>query len=668
MAKELDTRADIYSMGCLIYESIAGKPPLVGANVFETFYKQTHDMPETLSSVRKDLKEAEALDAIILKCMAKKPEDRYQDINELKDALEAVAVEDKGGLFEKWRKQFELDRIKRSARKHTSLDVGLITLVTAFLFTAVVAAGIVSFREGQFLSRQSAIADQQWSQLDLRGQQLFDKGDLDGAHKLFAQSRQLAKDSNRPKLERASINEIIDVERARGNTGIATDLEQKQAERIRSDEKELLSPINQELDRLLAEKTAQASDPSRQKKVQQVYHRANDTVIGYVEGGSTDGPQDVLKKALALVEGRIGEDFKAIGRVLHNLGYIEHMKGNYASAIALYKRALEKEKKFLPPTDALTARTLTVLGRAYMQSESSLVQSEAPLLEALDINRRNFGGSSQQAAWVKINLAQLYLTHGRLDDAKQEIESAIAILESYQESAHGPDEALTAHRLAQAYVIKSLLTKSPTDTIRAMALLESSPDKDYQSLAVALRGRAEQILSTASRKDEVSYRSALSDAYALLVRLNAVSNRLPSRDRYFNQFYAQERMAGILRRQLNMDGAHKMLSEAVASSTRLYGADSLVTAIIQGELAAVLMDSGKAAEAEQLLQKCMPALEKVIASPSDFARMPAQQILDNKVNRVLDMISRYTRLLETNGQSDQSAQLKKKWRKAGWMV
>src|SRR5262249_42826160 len=48
----LDLRSDIYSMGCLMYETLAGKPPLQGATAYETIYKHINEMPKPLRAVK----------------------------------------------------------------------------------------------------------------------------------------------------------------------------------------------------------------------------------------------------------------------------------------------------------------------------------------------------------------------------------------------------------------------------------------------------------------------------------------------------------------------------------------------------------------------------------------------------------------------------------------
>ncbi|HMO21818.1 MAG TPA: hypothetical protein PKC98_12725, partial [Candidatus Melainabacteria bacterium] len=99
---------------CLIYEAFTKIPPLEGANVFETFFKHTTEMPEPLSRLRPDLPRGRELDSIIFKAMAKEPEKRYQSMKELKDDLERlVLIDDKGDKRLLTRVHDEIEYLKR---------------------------------------------------------------------------------------------------------------------------------------------------------------------------------------------------------------------------------------------------------------------------------------------------------------------------------------------------------------------------------------------------------------------------------------------------------------------------------------------------------------------------------------------------------------------------
>jgi serine/threonine-protein kinase len=83
-----DHRSDTYALAVVLYEMLTGKPPFEGS---ETEVMQAHltQRPKVPRAHRPDL--LPALDAILLKALAKRPESRYQSASALADALhEAV--------------------------------------------------------------------------------------------------------------------------------------------------------------------------------------------------------------------------------------------------------------------------------------------------------------------------------------------------------------------------------------------------------------------------------------------------------------------------------------------------------------------------------------------------------------------------------------------------
>lgn len=87
MGKELDARSDIYSMGCVMYRSLTGCPAVSGQTAMECFNKHATTMPPHFAEVASDLALPATLEAVIFKALAKEPEERYQSMSELRDAL-----------------------------------------------------------------------------------------------------------------------------------------------------------------------------------------------------------------------------------------------------------------------------------------------------------------------------------------------------------------------------------------------------------------------------------------------------------------------------------------------------------------------------------------------------------------------------------------------------
>ncbi|MDX1987367.1 MAG: serine/threonine-protein kinase [Candidatus Obscuribacter sp.] len=88
--KKVDLRSDIYSLGCVIYESLTGKPPFVGKNVLETAYKHMNDNPRPMGLDVSMEPVSSRFEDVVSKCLAKDPDNRYQSAQELASDLDLI--------------------------------------------------------------------------------------------------------------------------------------------------------------------------------------------------------------------------------------------------------------------------------------------------------------------------------------------------------------------------------------------------------------------------------------------------------------------------------------------------------------------------------------------------------------------------------------------------
>jgi serine/threonine protein kinase len=89
--KDVGPTIDIYAMGILLYEALAGDPPFVADHQMDLFRMHLKEKPKLLAK-KFPGEFLEVFDEVIQKAMAKKPEERYQSADEMRLAMEKALV------------------------------------------------------------------------------------------------------------------------------------------------------------------------------------------------------------------------------------------------------------------------------------------------------------------------------------------------------------------------------------------------------------------------------------------------------------------------------------------------------------------------------------------------------------------------------------------------
>lgn len=92
--KELDNRSDIYSLGVMMFEMLTGKLPLTApTHSFGAWYKAHHfTEPRSFAEIDISFHVPKSLEELVMSCLAKKPLDRPQNINDIIQTLSAVDI------------------------------------------------------------------------------------------------------------------------------------------------------------------------------------------------------------------------------------------------------------------------------------------------------------------------------------------------------------------------------------------------------------------------------------------------------------------------------------------------------------------------------------------------------------------------------------------------
>ena len=135
-SRELDARSDVYAMGCVVYEMLAGHPPFMGTTAQEILRRHTTDPVPSLGSARSGV--PLTVERAMLKALAKEPVDRWAGAQEFADAL----VAQPGAVA-----------TPRGRLRHAGLAVGALALAALGL-----AAALMTRRQNAPLSTTTRLA------------------------------------------------------------------------------------------------------------------------------------------------------------------------------------------------------------------------------------------------------------------------------------------------------------------------------------------------------------------------------------------------------------------------------------------------------------------------------------------------------------------------------
>lgn len=144
-----DARSDIYSLGCVLYQMLCGCVPFDSGYAMGTIYKHINEAAVPPSRRTQEKLPAD-LDILVLNCLEKSPEDRYQSMNELKADLEKIC----GGVSIKSNEASRQSQQKQKRRAQLSI----VLLLTMSVLAIAIGFGSSKIAQALDINRRCTLS------------------------------------------------------------------------------------------------------------------------------------------------------------------------------------------------------------------------------------------------------------------------------------------------------------------------------------------------------------------------------------------------------------------------------------------------------------------------------------------------------------------------------
>ncbi len=134
-ATDLDGRSDIYALGCVLYEMIAGEPPFTGPTAQAVIARSITESPRSLTSSREAM--SPMVDGVVMRALAKTPADRYETAGAMVTALASAEDQSRSGAIP----VLEPAAAPRSGFKPWQLVVAAVVVLAVGIFGARAFSG-----------------------------------------------------------------------------------------------------------------------------------------------------------------------------------------------------------------------------------------------------------------------------------------------------------------------------------------------------------------------------------------------------------------------------------------------------------------------------------------------------------------------------------------------
>lgn len=629
---ELDTRSDVYTLGVILYELLAGKPPYeIGKQIHETMRTIREKEPIALRIVNRTFRGD--IETIVAKALEKDKTRRYGSAAELAADIrrylhdEPIVARPASATYQ----------IHKFARRHKAL-VGGIAAVFAVLVLGVVASTweAVQARRAQRRAQQETAVAQAVNE--------FLQKDLLGQASAYNQAKPDPTTTVRTVLDRAAENI--------GNRfGQQPEVEAAIRETIGDAYIGLgLYPAARQQLQPALELDRRSVGPENPKTLQVL------TKLGYAFGLEQKYPESekLLLQATRLDGKVLGADNRQTLTAMDRLAWLYFSQGKYGKSEAILRPMVDVDRRLFGPDDSDTLTAMSGLALDYGE-EGKYADAEKIHRQLVDIDRRRLGPDNPKTIIEMGNLAMVYKIMGQYANAealdRDALERARRIL--------GPENRTTlsdlfelaevmmsegkfgqAEPLLQQVIDANRRAVGPDapSTIQAMNTLAG--DYEEQGKFAQAEPLMQQTAASDRRVLGPDHPHTLYDI-SNLAELYTEEGKYAKAESMYPQAIENARRVlgpgdrlttytewaqGILYLHEGKYGlAEVSIAEALAAQRHSFGDSNPLTVQSMGDLALVYVLEGKYAQAEPLAREALGWQKKI--APGDWPQYGAESIL-----------------------------------------
>jgi len=578
---DIDTRADVYSLGVLLYELLTGTKPFDIQKIIETGYDELLRTirevdPEKPSTRITKLEDTSAiaelrqlnvralgkqlsgdLDWIVMKALEKDRTRRYEtangfaaDVQRFLDQEPVVAAPPSATY-----------RLRKFVKRRKKTVAAMATI--AFLLIAgSIGTGIGLWRTIQAKAELGVALDEKDTALkeEERQRTLAQENE---ARAKEAEGEAKARATELEQVAEFQSSQLSELDPELMGVRLRRDLIDAAPEDRRAALAEQLAGLNftnlalQTLEENLFERTIEAIDTqfAEQPLVQaQLLETVGETLR---ELGLLDLAPDPTQRALSIHRLELGNDHPGTLRSVNSMGFLRSNQGRLDEAEPYYREALDGRRRVLGDDHPSTLLSINNMG-ALLQSQGRLDEAQPYYREALDGSRRILGDDHPDTLGSVNNMGLLLQKQGRFDEAEP----------YYREALDGRRRVL---------------------------------GDDHPSTLGSVNNMG-SLLRDQGRLDEAEpyYREALDGSRRILG------------DDHPNTLVSVNNMGLLLQKQGRFDEAEPYYREALDSNRRVLGHDHPRTLLVVDNLGSLLRDQGRLDEAEPYYREALDGRRRVL--------------------------------------------------------